>query len=177
MNLSSHNVLSWRLSNTLTGDLCLDALNLALVDARTENFNTYQEVQFTPTECTLPLEKSGVAISMNGRGRALNTVRPHSYPGCRPPPRSRVAPVRLLRRSRSKRTGASHSQGNPDDRNWFHQRGQVNCVVSSSKNPFKPHTGHEDSFIRTGSGFGEGVNRTSSMPLASRSDVTLLRIR
>jgi len=31
----------------------------------------------------------------------------------------------LLRLRLSKRTGASHWQGNPDDRNWFHQWGQV----------------------------------------------------
>ena len=33
--------------------------------------------------------------------------------------------MRLLRLRLSKRTGASHWQGNPDDRNWFHQWGQV----------------------------------------------------
>jgi len=37
------------------------------------------------------------------------------------------------------------------------QQSALHCVVSSSKNPFKPHTEHEDSFLTTGSGFGEGV--------------------
>gem|GEM_PF-5296359 len=39
------------------------------------------------------------------------------------------------------------------------QANDLLCTVidSSSKNPFKPHTGDEDSLTRTGSGFGEGV--------------------
>ena len=36
MDLYSRNVLSWRLSNTLTGDFCVDALDAAVADARPE---------------------------------------------------------------------------------------------------------------------------------------------
>jgi putative transposase len=53
---------------------CVDALEAALADARPEIFNTDQGAQFTATAFTLPLEKSGVAISMDGRGRALDNV-------------------------------------------------------------------------------------------------------
>jgi putative transposase len=74
MDLYSRNVLSWRLSNTLTGDFCVDALEAALADARPEIFNTDQGAQFTATAFTSRLEKSGVAISMDGRGRALDNV-------------------------------------------------------------------------------------------------------
>jgi len=74
MDLYSRNVLSWRLSNTLTGDFCVDALKAALADARPQIFNTDQGAQFTVTAFTSRLEKSGVAISMDGRGRALDNV-------------------------------------------------------------------------------------------------------
>jgi len=74
MDLYSRNVLSWRLSNTLTGDFCVDALEAALANARPQIFNTDQGAQFTATAFTSRLEKSGVAISMDGRGRALDNV-------------------------------------------------------------------------------------------------------
>ena len=74
MDLSSRNVLSWRLSHTLTGDFCVEALDAALSRARPEIFNTDQGAQFTATAFTFSLEKRGVAISMDGRGRALDNV-------------------------------------------------------------------------------------------------------
>lgn len=74
MDLYSRNVLSWRLSNTPTGDFCREALDAALVKARPEIFNTDQGAQFTATAFTFSLEKSGVAVSMDGRGRALDNV-------------------------------------------------------------------------------------------------------
>ena len=40
MDLYSRNVLSWRLSNTLTGDFCVEALDAALSRSRPEIFNT-----------------------------------------------------------------------------------------------------------------------------------------
>lgn len=74
MDLYSRNVLSWRLSNTLTGDFCVEALDAALSRARPQIFNTDQGAQFTATAFTSRLEKRGVAISMDGRGRALDNV-------------------------------------------------------------------------------------------------------
>jgi len=67
-------VLSWRLSNTLDGRFCLDALNAALKGGRPEIFNTDQGSQFTAKAFTGRLKKEGVAISMDGRGRALDNV-------------------------------------------------------------------------------------------------------
>lgn len=74
MDLYSRNVLSWRLSNTLTGDFCVEALDAALSRARPKVFNTDQGAQFTSLAFTSRLKKSGVAISMDGRGRALDNV-------------------------------------------------------------------------------------------------------
>ena len=74
MDLFSRNDLSWKLSNTLTGDFCIDALDEALSRSRPEIFNTDQGAQFTATAYTSRLESHGVAISMDGRGRALDNV-------------------------------------------------------------------------------------------------------
>jgi len=74
MDLFSRNVLSWKLSNTLTGDFCIEALDEALSRSRPEIFNTDQGAQFTATAYTSRLESHGVAISMDGRGRALDNV-------------------------------------------------------------------------------------------------------
>jgi len=67
-------VLSWRLSNTLDGRFCLDALDAALKGGRPEIFNTDQGSQFTAKAFTGRLKEEGIAISMDGRGRALDNV-------------------------------------------------------------------------------------------------------
>lgn len=67
-------VLSWRLSNTLDGRFCLEALEAALGGGRPEVFNTDQGSQFTARAFTARLEEAGVAVSMDGRGRALDNV-------------------------------------------------------------------------------------------------------
>lgn len=70
----SRYVLAWRLSNTLTGTFCLEALEEALAGGKPEIFNTDQGSQFTAAAFTGRLETAGVAISMDGRGRALDNV-------------------------------------------------------------------------------------------------------
>src|SRR5258708_5492785 len=70
----SRYVLSWRLSNTLDGGFCLEALDEALSRGRPEVFNTDQGSQFTSREYTGRLEGAGVAVSRDGRGRALDNV-------------------------------------------------------------------------------------------------------
>jgi putative transposase len=67
-------VLSWRLSNTLDGRFCLEALDAALGGGRPEVFNTDQGCQFTAGAFTGRLKEAGVAIGMDGRGRALDNV-------------------------------------------------------------------------------------------------------
>jgi putative transposase len=71
----SRRVLAWRLSNTLDSGFCIDCLEEALrVHGRAEIFNTDQGVQFTSMAFTRVLREAGIAISMDGRGRALDNV-------------------------------------------------------------------------------------------------------
>jgi putative transposase len=70
----SRYVLAWRLSNSLDGSFCLEALEEALHIARPDIFNTDQGVQFTSLAFTGCLAARGIAISMDGRGRALDNV-------------------------------------------------------------------------------------------------------
>ena len=74
MDWFSRYVLAWRLSNTLDGAFCLEALDEALSRSRPEIFNSDQGSQFTANAFTSRLESHGVAISMDGRGRALDNV-------------------------------------------------------------------------------------------------------
>jgi putative transposase len=70
----SRYVIAWRLSNTLDGSFCLEMLEEALEGGRPEVFNTDQGVQFTAEAFAGRLERAGVAVSMDGRGRALDNV-------------------------------------------------------------------------------------------------------
>jgi putative transposase len=70
----SRYVLSWRLSNTLEGRFCLEASEEALTLGSPEIFNTDQGSQFTSREYTGRLEEAGIAVSRDGRGRALDNV-------------------------------------------------------------------------------------------------------
>jgi putative transposase len=74
MDWYSRYVLSWRLSNTLDGLFCLEALDEALCRGRPEIFNTDQGVQYTAAAFTSRLELAGVTISMDGRGRWQDNV-------------------------------------------------------------------------------------------------------
>jgi putative transposase len=68
MDWYSRYVLSWRLSNTLDADFCIEALKEALRKRQPDIFNTDQEAQFTSEAFTGVLESHGVKISMDGRG-------------------------------------------------------------------------------------------------------------
>jgi len=75
MDWHSRRVLSWRLSNTMTADFCVEALEEALARyGRPEIFNTDQGSQFTSSAFTEVLQAAGVAISMDGKGRWLDNV-------------------------------------------------------------------------------------------------------
>jgi putative transposase len=67
-------VLSWRLSNTLDVEFCLEALEEALSRGCPEVFNTDQGAQFTATAYTSRLEAAGAKVSMDGKGRCLDNV-------------------------------------------------------------------------------------------------------
>ncbi len=65
----SRRVLSWRVSNTLTTDFCLDAVREAISRYGTPDiFNTDQGSQFTSSEFTGLLKEHGIQISMDGKG-------------------------------------------------------------------------------------------------------------
>jgi putative transposase len=70
----SRYVLSWKLSNRLEGSFCLEALDAALARGQPEVFNTDQGTQFTATAFVNRLLDRSVAVSMDGRGRALDNV-------------------------------------------------------------------------------------------------------
>ena len=69
LDWASRRVLSWRLSNTLTTDFCIEAVQEAIHRyGKPEIFNTDQGSQFTSLEFTQLLKDNGIAISMDGRG-------------------------------------------------------------------------------------------------------------
>ena len=74
MDWFSRYVVAWQLSNSLDVGFCLECLDGALAADRPEIFNTDQGSQFTSAAFTGRLEACGVAISMDGRGRALDNV-------------------------------------------------------------------------------------------------------
>jgi putative transposase len=70
----SRYVLAWRLSNTLEGQFCVDALSMALQGGQPDIFNTDQGAQFTATAFTTTLETAGIRVSMDGRGRVFDNI-------------------------------------------------------------------------------------------------------
>jgi putative transposase len=75
MDWHSRRVLSWRVSNTLDTDFCIDALEEALQRfGAPEIFNTDQGCQFTSEPFTAVLKDHGIAISMDGKGRWVDNV-------------------------------------------------------------------------------------------------------
>ena len=75
MDWHSRRVLSWRVSNTLDTDFCIEALEEALQRFGTpEIFNTDQGSQFTSEAFTGVLKDQGINISMDGKGRWVDNV-------------------------------------------------------------------------------------------------------
>ena len=71
----SRKVLSWRISNTLEVDFCLDALKEAMEKSgKPEIFNSDQGSQFTSTIFTDCLRSADIKISMDGRGRCHDNI-------------------------------------------------------------------------------------------------------
>jgi putative transposase len=70
----SRYVLSWELSNTMDMTFCLSALEKALAQNTPKIFNSDQGSQFTSTAFTGRLEKEGILVSQDGRGRALDNI-------------------------------------------------------------------------------------------------------
>jgi putative transposase len=75
MDWVSRAVLAWRLSNTLGAEFCVEALEEALAHyGRPEIFNTDQGCQFTSIDFTGVLERAGITISMDGKGRCMDNI-------------------------------------------------------------------------------------------------------
>ena len=69
LDWASRRVLSWRLSNTLTPDFCMEAVQEAIHRyGKPAIFNTDQGCQFTSLEFTGLLVDNGIQISMDGKG-------------------------------------------------------------------------------------------------------------
>ena len=75
MDWNSRKVLSWRLSNTLDTDFCVEALEEAINRfGAPEIFNTDQGAQFTSSSFTNVLKHNDIKISMDGRGRVQDNI-------------------------------------------------------------------------------------------------------
>lgn len=75
MDWHSRKVLSWRLSNTLNADFCIQALEAAIQDyGCPEIFNTDQGAQFTAEAWIGILKNHGIQISMDGKGRYHDNI-------------------------------------------------------------------------------------------------------
>jgi len=128
MDWASRAVLTWRLSNTLGADFCVEALEEALSRyGRPEIFNTDQGSQFTSDDFTGTLRRHEVTISMDGKslprrrpgaaawttssssgcGAASNTRRSISTPMRRSPRRRLASTPGSASTTRSASTRAS----------------------------------------------------------------------
>ena len=75
MDWATRRVLSWRVSNTMDSEFCVEALEEALQRYGTpEIFNTDQGAQFTAEVFTRVLKDHEIAISMDGKGRWVDNV-------------------------------------------------------------------------------------------------------
>jgi len=69
LDWATRRVLAWRLSNTMTVDFCLDALEAAIrAYGRPEILNTDQGSQFTGTAFVEVVQQHGIQLSMDGKG-------------------------------------------------------------------------------------------------------------
>lgn len=72
---ASRAVLSWRLSNSMEADFCVEALEEALARyGKPDIFNTDQGAQFTGEAFLSVLEQKQIRISMDGKGRWRDNV-------------------------------------------------------------------------------------------------------
>lgn len=75
MDWFSRYVLSWEISVTVDEDFCVSALERALRrHGAPDIFNTDQGSQYTGVAFTGVLQKQGVKISMDGKGRATDNI-------------------------------------------------------------------------------------------------------
>ena len=75
VDLFSRNVLSWKLSNSLDTEFCLQALEMALSGGRKpEIFHSDQGCQFTSSDFVARLREETIRISWSGRKRCYDNI-------------------------------------------------------------------------------------------------------
>ena len=75
MDWASRKVLTWRLSNTMDTEFCIEALEEAIAKyGKPDIFNTDQGSQFTSPRFTHILKEANIKISMDGKGRWMDNV-------------------------------------------------------------------------------------------------------
>ena len=75
LDWATRRVLSWRLSNSMTTDFCLEAVEEAVQHYGSPGiFNTDQGSQFTSTEFVSLIQGYGIQVSMDGKGRWVDNV-------------------------------------------------------------------------------------------------------
>lgn len=74
LDLYSRYVLSWRLSNTLDTQFCIDCLEEALKISIPAIFNSDQGIQYTSQVLTKLLQDKGIKISMTAKGRCFDNI-------------------------------------------------------------------------------------------------------
>jgi len=75
MDLFSRNVLSWKLSNSLDTQFCMNALEMALASSRgPEIFHSDQGCQFTSADYVAKLQAEDIKISWSGRKRCYDNI-------------------------------------------------------------------------------------------------------
>ena len=74
MDWFSRYVLAWQLSDTLEIPFVLTAVDQAMAQAKPKIWNSDQGSHFTSPQYVRRLLDAGIAISMDGRGRALDNV-------------------------------------------------------------------------------------------------------
>jgi putative transposase len=75
LDWATRRVLSWRLSNSMTTDFCIEAVEEAIQrHGAPEIFNTDQGSQFTSHEFVDLIQGHGIQVSMDGKGRWVDNV-------------------------------------------------------------------------------------------------------
>lgn len=75
MGWATRKVLSWRLSNTMHAEFCIEALNEAIAKhGPPKIMNTDQGSKFTGSAWITTLTKADLSISLDGRGRYLDNI-------------------------------------------------------------------------------------------------------
>jgi len=75
LDWATRRVLSWRLSNSMTTDFCMEAVEEAVQDHGSPGiFNTDQGSQFTSAEFISLIQGHGIQVSMDGQGRWVDNV-------------------------------------------------------------------------------------------------------